>query len=196
MVQIPHYPKGTDVANLARARWGRAIDMNKDVVVFKDMSTKTQFRSKNFTKVDLPPGISAYHFIGMPTPPMPKSCMPLVGAKAPNDTTLVVQLDLIVLPAAITVRALATGVTTHGNAPGSRIVVTDAVGTVLEPTGDSPWLAPTSTSLTSATSRGFTHALGRIESSERPMQLLDYTPNYFVGKDMYQRFDGFGARDY
>ena len=97
MVQVPHYPKGSDVANLSRARWGRAIDMNKDVVVFKDMSTKTQFRSKNFTKVDLPPGISAYHFIGMPTPPMPKSCMPLVGAKAPNDTTLVVQLDLILL---------------------------------------------------------------------------------------------------
>ena len=32
MVQVPHYPKGSDVANLARARWGRAIDMNIDQV--------------------------------------------------------------------------------------------------------------------------------------------------------------------
>ena len=32
---------------------------------------------------------------------------------------------------------------------------------------------------------GFTHALGRLESSERQMQLLDYTPDYFVGNPFF-----------
>ena len=63
LVQTPHYPKGSNVKNLARSRWGRVIKMEKDVVVFEDMKTRTRFRSKNFIVVALPPGMSAYEYV-------------------------------------------------------------------------------------------------------------------------------------
>ena len=48
LVQIPHYPKGSNVKNLARSRWGRVIGMKKDVVVVEDMKTRTRFRSMSW----------------------------------------------------------------------------------------------------------------------------------------------------
>ena len=132
LVQIPHYPKGSNVKNLARPRWGRVIKMEKDVVVFEDMKTRTRFRSKNLIVVALPPGMSAYEHVGLKVPALPTTCIPLLGNASGDDLKLVVQLDCIMPKSTKPVRSIVESISGHGSSPNGRAIVTDANGTILE----------------------------------------------------------------
>ena len=192
IVQIPHYPKGSNVGELARCRWGRVIKMEKDVPVFEDMATRHRFRSKNFTVVALPPNMSAYEYVGLPVPALPTSCLPAMGRQSPDDLSLVVHLDQIVPPSTRPVRSIVEDIAGHGSGPTGHAIVTDANGTILERTDESsPWLEPTTSRIVIEQIPEIPEIQGVTESIEYQIQMLDYKPTHFIGRDVFKRFDGF-----
>ena len=192
LVQIPHYPKGSNVKNLARSRWGRVIRMEKDVVVFEDMKTRTRFRSKNFVVVAIPPGMSAYEYVGLKVPPLPTTCLPLLGNAAGDDSRLVVQLDSIVPKPTKMVRSIVEDISGHGSESNGKAIVTDATGRILERINeDSPWLMPTSSHIVIEQTADAPENLGVSETVEYQIQMLDYKPAHFVGRSVFRRFKGF-----
>ena len=46
--------------------------MLDDLPVFEDPRTGAHFRSKNYVSFEMPEGYSAYEYLGLPMPPMPK----------------------------------------------------------------------------------------------------------------------------
>jgi hypothetical protein len=65
--------KGSDVS--AKVRFGVAIGMVSDIVLFKCPYTNSKFRSKSYTVVELPNSVSYTQFLNMPTPKQNKNCM-------------------------------------------------------------------------------------------------------------------------
>ena len=119
--------------------------MEKDVVVFEDLKTRIRFRSKNFVVVAIPAGMSAYEYVGLKVPPLPTTCLPLIGNAAGDDSRLVVQLDSIVPKTKNMVRSIVEDIAGHGSEANGKAIVTDATGRILGTIGeDSPWLVPTS----------------------------------------------------
>ena len=51
------------------------------------------FRSRNYSEIELPPGMSALEFLGLPEPPLPRVCLPREGDAAENRGSLVIKLD-------------------------------------------------------------------------------------------------------
>jgi hypothetical protein len=73
LVQIPKGPIGSNVGEINRTRWGRAISQEREVVVFEDPTTRRRFRSKNFIVVKLPGGVSFFTMLGIETTDVPRS---------------------------------------------------------------------------------------------------------------------------
>ena len=162
------------------------------MVVFEDMKTRTRFRSKNFVVVAIPPGMSAYEYVGLKVPPLPTTCLPLLGNAAGDDSRLVVQLDSIVPKPTKMVRSIVEDISGHGSESNGKAIVTDATGRILERINeDSPWLMPTSSHIVIEQTADAPENLGVSETVEYQIQMLDYKPAHFVGRSVFRRFKGF-----
>ena len=77
---LVHNPgKHGGAKDVTHARYGQAVRMEKDVVVFESLRDKTtRFRSKNFSVIHLHEGISALQWAGLEPRKLPKACMPEV----------------------------------------------------------------------------------------------------------------------
>ena len=80
--------KGSDIDNISRVRWARAIGNEAAIVVFQCpyhlRDNRHIFRSRNYSEIELPPGMSALEFLGLPEPPLPRVCLPREGDAAEN----------------------------------------------------------------------------------------------------------------
>ena len=69
MVSDINQPKGSNIDQLNRVRWGIALKMiNGDLPMFMDPHTGSTFRSRSYRLFQLKPGESAWHFCGAEVP--------------------------------------------------------------------------------------------------------------------------------
>ena len=148
--------------------------------------------AKNLVVVAIPAGMSAYEYVGLKVPPLPTTCLPLIGNAAGDDSRLVVQLDSIVPKTKNMVRSIVEDIAGHGSEANGKAIVTDATGRILETIGeDSPWLVPTSSRVVIEQTVDAPENLGVSETVEYQIQMLDYKPVHFVGRSVFRRFEGF-----
>ena len=69
---VPHV-RGSDITNIARCRWAVAIDQYGDLPIFVCPYTGVHIRSKGYVAFHLKPDQSAWSFLGIVSPPMPKT---------------------------------------------------------------------------------------------------------------------------
>ena len=135
LVTVPH-TTGSDIRNLARTRWGIMHHMLNDLPVFVDGRNGRQFKSKQYVAFDMPEGFSAWEFLGLPLPKLPKVSFQRQGTEL-NEPTRVVKLeDLGVLEAthdAIPMQFPELQVSTFGGAKRPRVCTVDQQGYVYEP---------------------------------------------------------------
>ena len=192
LVTIPN-TKGSDIVNLARTRWGIMHHMLEDMPVFECPWTGSQFRSKSYHAAELPHGVSAYEWLGLPIPPLPKLSFQRQGDLLEVPKT-VVQLDglgkftgdqpALHLPATKlrsegAAEPLVTTVDKHG-----RVYVPDANGV----------LQPTDGMLKKMSDNGIIPPVeANTDPHARVKSLLHYSPDWFIGKDVYKNFPDHGG---
>jgi len=216
LVQIPKGPIGSNVGEINRTRWGRAISQEREVVVFEDPTTRRRFRSKNFIVVKLPGGVSFFTMLGIETTAVPRSVK-----LRPDDvnTQVIVQLgELYKDSQAELFLQPIEGLQPYGTEKNAKMIVTAADGTVLRPDGEDSLMFRTdhkvvyekTTDATDATpdakdlgdivAGGDTHhplskGAGDVYSNDDVdratlIRYLQTSPQYFIGKYVYSVYDG------
>ena len=191
LVSIPH-TKGSNVDDIARTKWGLVKKMLKDMPIFESPFNNAEFMSKNYISFDLPDGMSAYEFLGLPIPTLPKACFPHTGDSTERPDTII-QLDGIghdiaghrVAPTAPRVKS--------ADDADPLVTVTDKTGRIYEP-DDSGTLQPTTGLIQRLADAG---VIPQVDDAEddgaREGDLLQYTPSIFVGRDVFKHFDDHGV---
>ena len=192
LVTMPH-TKGSDIVNLARTRWGIMHHMLNDMPVFECPWTGKQFRSKSYHAADLPHGVSAYEWLGLPIPPLPKLSFQRQGDLLEVPKT-VVQLDGLGKftgdqPA---MHLPATKIRSNG-AADPLVTTVDKHGRIYVP-DDNGVLQPTDGMLKKMADNGIIEPIDNpSDPHARVKSLLHYSPDWFIGKDVYKSFPDHGG---
>ena len=189
IVQIPHGPLNSNVGELSKVRWARVVSMRGDTVIFECPETRRRFSSKNYVALTLPKGRSAYDFLGIPSPSLPKACLPRNGDSETNKLKCIVQLGEVFKPQNGILRAPVELAVHAGHFKAAKVIVVDAENRVLTPDGDDKFLAPTQTKITFTVDPTSSTPVHGDESESRQMGYLRYHPEYFIGKTIYQYFE-------
>ena len=217
LVQIPKGPIGSNIGEINRTRWGRAISQEREVVVFEDPTTRRRFRSKNFIVVKLPGGVSFFTMLGIETTAVPRSVK-----LRPDDvnTQVIVQLgELYKDSQAELFLQPIEGLQPYGTEKNAKMIVTAADGTVLRPDGEDSLMFRTDHKVVYEKTTDATDAtpgakdLGDIvagDDTHHPLpkgrhvysdcdddvdratliRYLQTSPQYFIGKYVYSVYDG------
>ena len=188
----PHKTKGSDNTKLNRHRPGIAIRMLGTLPLFMSPVNPgaTPFRSKSFLCYDAPKGCSAFEFWGCESPwEMPDFGYPAVQNY--DDPRYVVQFDDIALynqPDTKFVRKPKLRV--DGKLP--YVTVTDASGFIYETNDDGDYKM-TSGLIQKLDAANVIDNAGTQSERDRQIALLQYHPDWFVYKPVYQRFGDQGV---
>ena len=93
----------------------------------------------------LPKGRSAYDFLGIPSPSLPKACLPRNGDSETNKLKCIVQLGEVFKPQNGTLRAPVELAVHAGHFKAAKFIVVGAENRVLTPDGDDKFLVLSST---------------------------------------------------
>ena len=216
LVQIPKGPIGSNVGEINRTRWGRAISHEREVVVFEDLTTRRRFRSKNFIVVKLLGGVSLFTMLGIETTAIPRSVK-----LRPDDVNTQVTVQLGELyedsQAELFLQPI-DGLQPYGTEKNAKMIATKADGTMLRPDGEDSLMfridhkvvyekttyatdaTPDAKDLGVIVACGDTHHPlskgGRDVYSDDDVdratliRYLQTSPQYFIGKYVYSVYDG------
>ena len=187
--------KGSDVVDLARNRWGILHHMVGDLPVFKDPRTGSEFHSKNYVAVDMPEGFSAYEFLGLPFPKLPKTTFERQGNERDNTEWVVtiddlggkVEADHDAIPVAFPELQFRTA----GNCKQPLLTTIDKDGYRYEEDSYGK-LKRTNKKITWTEDEKGKNNLKQRDRT-RQLAMLAYNPDYFHGNDVFRHWKGYGV---
>jgi len=188
-VRIAHAPKGSNVADMTRYRWGRALRMEKSTVVFQDpWKRHVTFKAyKDFETVDLPAGQSALGFLGIQLGGLPKAAYPRKGDAEENESTAVIRIDGLSSNDAL---PIASSLTANGKNPTPGVIVIDEHNRIYEPSGEDNVLRPTSGLISIVDGDEPIAAVNDTTiGRDRLKDYLTYMPQFFVGRSVFKSFE-------
>ena len=191
VTQPPENTKGSDNTKLNRHRPGIAIRMLGTLPLFMSPVNPgaRPFRSKSFLCYDAPKGCSAFEFWGCECPwEMPDFGLPQVQDH--EDAHYVVRFDDIALynqPETKFVRK--PTVRSDGKMP--YVTVIDSSGYIYETNGDGDYKR-TSGLIQKLDAAHVIDNAGTQSERERQISMLQYHPDWFIYKPIYQRFGEHG----
>ena len=188
LVKRKHGPKGSDINDVSRWKWGRVVGMMPGhlTLVFEDPFNKlTRFHGSDGVKVVLPPGMSALGYLHVEQPELPKSAMPRVGDSQVNDSKTVIKLaNLEIHDLGLTANPISS-ITAVGDALPPGFTVLDANDHIMEPMGDNNYMVSTNTKLVAVEAPVVDKIMG---ARDRLIKYLSYMPGYFVGKTVFKKW--------
>lgn len=183
---LVHLPgKHGGAYNLSNSKYGRAVRMERDTVLFESLDDKrTITKSKHFQVVNLEPGVSALQKVGIERKlRLPKACLP--RDDRPKHITLV---KLNYLYHAETEKHMATtkGITATTDIKMPTILTMDAAGRILEQHGSI--LRPTEGFCLIVPEEKLTiPALDMYKAHW--LEVIDSRPLWLIGHEVHQHFD-------
>ena len=191
---VPYNGKGSDIHDVSRVRWARALYMSVDHCVWQCPWTKARFRSKNYIVFNLPQGLNIFEFLGIASPTLPRACFPLQEDKSINELTIVVQLEDLFPsnPERSLLRNPVESLTARGTSLTPNVVIQDkSSGLILEPDGDDLFLRPTNRRMdtTGELVKPLDNVI-EVDLIARQLSYLINLPQYFVGRRVFRRHDG------
>ena len=200
LVDIPNV-KGSDVKTATRVRWGWGMGNEGSIGVFQcpfNLKDKRHvFRSKHFSLIKTPDGVSGLEFLGLHAGALPKSCLPRKGDSEANRGKAVIKMDgLGGGEAKVVMSNPVRGVTVHGDSITPKVAVVNEAGRLFEPDSKNGALTPTSTFVRMIQSSQTPEATVPIIKDERRDRLLQYRsvlPSHFVGMPVWRDFGRHGV---
>ena len=178
------------ITNIAHYRWVVSIDQYGDLPIFLCPYTGVHIRSKGYVAFHLKPDQSAWSFLGIASPPMPKT-----NPRLTAETEMLhhyIQLD-IEPPAALPLPAIDSVESTDGLSKPS-ITTVDRKGNVYVP-DETGHLVPTTNKLPQLSNDEPEAEQLLLPAPEVQMDIdsLQTNPETFLGSDVYKYFHNAGV---
>ena len=193
--------KGSDVKTATKVRWGFAKGNEGAVGVFQCpfnlRDQRFEFRSKHFSVIKPPEGVTGLEFLGLDPGELPQACLPRKGDAAENRSKVVIKMDGLgggekVIKMSNPVRS----VTVHGKSKTPKVAVVNEAGRLFEPDGEKDTLRPTNTFIRMIQSDEAPEATVPVVTDARRDRLLQYRsvlPSHFIGMPVWRDFGRHGV---
>lgn len=182
MVTDNNQPKGSNVDQVNRVRWGIAVKMiNGDLPLFMDPHSGSTFSSRAYRLFQMKPGESAWHFCGAEVPRLAQTAHRRPQDDA-EDPERVIDLESFAL-----VRK-DNGDEAHGSHLQAQIADRDHQSYI---PGDDGYLKKASIEKTPLQSPEMQNLDSEVDDSIKITQEIDMlhrNPSYFISRDCYKRF--------
>eukprot|EP01043_Picozoa_sp_COSAG02_P013033 COSAG02_NODE_514_length_20825_cov_5.990495_19_plen_263_part_00 len=134
MIKQKTGPRGSNIADLSRWKWGVVTGNTGKLVECRCPFKGTPFGGVDGVKWDLPVGVSAQQYLGLPSPALPKAALPRPGDGQMG--TSVIRIDDLGLENQQLTRTPVVSLTAIGKGPTPGVIILNQHGQICEPDGD------------------------------------------------------------